>query len=291
MIEELKKQECYLKERVNKLEVISAEEQADVDRLEGRSLAAFFYYVIGKKDQQLDKERQEAYGARVMYDAAFQEWEAAKADLSRYEKEYEALQGCERQYEKTMKEKMAAVKATGGAESERILELEERLSFVQSQKKEIVEAIREGEAAWDITDRILESLDSAEGWGTWDLLGGDFLAGLEKHSHLDAAQEAVEQLQSRLRKFKTELSDVMIDADMQVNVEGFLRFADLFFDGLFLDWTVLNQISESQDQVQNVRNQISALLSRLKEKLSALEDEELEGKRKLDYLVLEARLS
>ena len=31
-----------------------------MDRLEGHSLAAFFYQVIGKMDEKLDKERQEA---------------------------------------------------------------------------------------------------------------------------------------------------------------------------------------------------------------------------------------
>ena len=47
--------------RLKKLEKSKLAEQADVDRLEGHSLAAFFYQVIGKMDEKLDKERQEAY--------------------------------------------------------------------------------------------------------------------------------------------------------------------------------------------------------------------------------------
>ena len=38
-----------------------------------RSLAAFFYHAVGRLDEQLDKERQEAYAAQVKYDAAAQE--------------------------------------------------------------------------------------------------------------------------------------------------------------------------------------------------------------------------
>ena len=48
------------------LDVYKRQEQADVDRLEGHSLATFFYQVIGKMDEKLDKERQEAYAARVI---------------------------------------------------------------------------------------------------------------------------------------------------------------------------------------------------------------------------------
>ena len=67
MIKELRNQRDSLTAQVRELESIKLEEQADVDRLEGRSLAAFFYNVIGKMDEQLDKESQEAYAARVKY--------------------------------------------------------------------------------------------------------------------------------------------------------------------------------------------------------------------------------
>ena len=57
MVKELRSQRDLLVAQVRELESIKLEEQADVDRLEGRSLSAFFYNVIGKMDEQLDKER------------------------------------------------------------------------------------------------------------------------------------------------------------------------------------------------------------------------------------------
>ena len=67
----------------------------------------------------------------------------------------------------------------------------------------------------------------------------------------------------KLRRFKTELADIDIHADMQVSIDGFLRFADYFFDGLFADWAVGDKISESQSSVQKVKGQISSALSKL----------------------------
>ena len=75
MLRELRGQQAALSARVRELDAVKRKEQVDVDRLEGRSLAAFFYNVIGKMDERLDKERQEAYAARVKYDAAARELE------------------------------------------------------------------------------------------------------------------------------------------------------------------------------------------------------------------------
>lgn len=290
MIKELRNQRDSLTAQVRELESIKLEEQADVDRLEGRSLAAFFYNVIGKMDEQLDKERQEAYAARVKYDAAARELEGVEADLRLYESELSALRGCEHRYDEVLKEKADAIKAAGGSNGEEILKLEERNAFLESQKKELQEAISAGNAALSTTQQVLSSLDSAEGWGTWDLFGGGLVADLAKHSHLDEAQGAIEQLQSQLRRFKTELADVTIQTDMQVNVDGFLRFADYFFDGLFADWAVLDKINQSQSQVQNTKSQIASVLSRLDSMMRTLEQEQVQIKSKLDTLVRDAQL-
>ena len=288
MLKELRSQRDTIAARVQELEAIKMDEQADVDRLEGRSLASFFYNVIGKMDERLNKEREEAYAARVKYDAAARELEAIDGDIQRCESELSGLRGCEREYEATLREKANAVKSAGGARAEEILKLEERHAYLESQKKELREAISAGNSARSTAESVLSSLDSAEGWGTWDLLGGGLLADMAKHSHLDEAQGAIERLQSQLRRFKTELADVTIHADMQVNVDGFLRFADYFFDGLFADWAVMDKISQSQSQVQSTKNQIDSVLSRLNSMMSAAEREQAQTKSKLDALVLEA---
>ena len=37
---------------------------------------------------------------------------------------------------------------------------------------------------------------------------------------------------------------------MQVSIDGFMRFADYFFDGFFVDWMVLDRIQQSTEQVK-----------------------------------------
>lgn len=282
---ELRTQRDTYRLRAQELEQSFQQEQADVDRLEGRSLSAFFYNVIGKMDEKLTQEKQEAYAARVKYDAAARELAGIEEDLHRCEAELESLQGCESRYEAVLKEKIQAVKKAGGDVAEQILKLEERTAYLESQKRELEEAVSAGRAALTTADQIAGSLDSAEGWGTWDLFGGGLISDLAKHSHLDDAQASVEFLQSQLRRFKTELSDVTISADFQVNIDGFLRVADYLFDGIFADWTVLDQIHQSQAQIQDTRSQICNVLDYLHALMDQAAAEQADLRHELEELV------
>lgn len=272
-IEELRAQRNIYAARAEELKQLLSDEQEDVERLEGRSLAAFFYHVIGKMDEKLAKERQEAYVARAKYDAAARELLGAEEDLKRCEEELAALRDCEDRYASVLQEKILAVKAAGGITAENILRLEEREGYLMSQKQELQEALDAGSAALACTDQILSELGSANDWGTWDLFGGGLITDLVKHSHLDEAQASVEALQTQLRRFKTELADVTIDANIQISVDGFLRVADYFFDGIFADWAVLDQIHQSQKQVQHTRNQICSVLDHLRALMEQTEAE------------------
>lgn len=281
---ELRIQRDTYRVRAQELEQRFREEQADVDRLEGRSLSAFFYNVIGKMDDKLTQEKQEAYAARVKYDAVARELAGIEEDLRRCETELESLQDCENHYEAVMNEKIQAVKGAGGHAAEQILKLEERTAYLENQKRELEEALAAGRAALTTTDQIAGSLDSAEGWGTWDLFGGGLISDLAKHSHLDDAQASVEFLQSQLRRFKTELADVTISADFQVNIDGFLRVADYLFDGIFADWTVLDQIHQSQEQIQNTRGQICNVLDYLQTLMDQTAAEKADLRREIEQL-------
>lgn len=283
--EELCSQRDTYTARAQELERIFREEQADVDRLEGRSLSAFFYQMIGKMDEKLAQEKQEAYAARVKYDAVARELAGIEADLQRCREELDGLRDCECRYAALLQEKTQAVKAAGGDVAEQILHLEERAAYLESQERELEEASAAGRDALATADQIADSLSSAEGWGTWDLLGGGMIADLAKHSHLDDAQASVEYLQSQLRRFKTELADVTIAADFQVSIDGFLRVADYLFDSIFVDWAVMDQIHQSQEQVQNTRDQICSVLNYLQTLMDQTTKERADVRHEIERLV------
>lgn len=263
MQEDLNQQWLELSGKAYELKTVMYNEQADVDQLEGRSLAAFFYNVIGKKDEKLDKERREAYAARVKYDAAARELQMVDSELARCREELERMRVYEKRFSELLEEKTKTLRSNNRDASEKIFSKEQVLGDLDSRILEIREAQTAGKKALCCADRVMARLNEAEEYGTWDLIGGGLIAGLAKHESLDEAQEEVESLQVELRRFKTELTDVSIDADLRVNMEGSLKFADFFFDGIFTDWSVQETIKDSQSRVNKVMDQIKGVLVRL----------------------------
>ena len=272
---------------VAQLEKIKNSEQKDVDRLEGGSLAAFFYNVVGKMDEKLTKEKEEAYKAAVKYETAKEELDSVKSEILRREEAVKALQGCEVVYQTAFEEKLREVRTSGTAVAEQVMAVEEKLYQQECQKKELDEAILAGKQALSTVNAVLDSLDDAEGWATWDTFGGGgLLTDMMTHSQLDDAQEKINRLQVELRQLKTELADVEIHADIQVQLEEFLKFADWFFDGLFADWTVMDRIDESIGQVKHTKSEILAVIGKLEMKLESVEPKVLKLKEEREKLVL-----
>lgn len=263
MVDDLRKQQAELSDKAAQLKQVMLREQKDVDRLERGSLAAFFYEIIGKKDDKLTKEKQEAYAARVKYDATVRELDAVENSLRHSETELAELQGCQAAYDQLLQIVLDALKAAHGSAGTEIVRLENTIALLNSQLKEIGEAQSAGQTAMAAADRVLVHLDEADDWGTWDLFGGGLLANIAKYDALDTAQREVEHLQVLLRTFKTELVDISIDSNIQAGVTGFLSFADIFFDGLFADWAVMEQIGQAIRQVNQTKTQINNVLDRL----------------------------
>lgn len=285
VLKTLRKQQEELEEKVAELECKKWKEQADVECMEKRSLTNFFYYVVGKMDEKLTAERQEAYQAAVSYDVACKELEAVKKDIKRYELEYGKVHRSEEQYQLVLKEKIEALKLTGTPEADEIQQLEEKITRLATQEKEIQEAISAGKSAKYMVESIMSSLSGAEGWGTWDLLGGGLIADISKYGYLEEAQYQVEKLQIALRRFQTELEDVQLQLNASVNIDGFLRFADYFLDGLVADWLVLEKINASQLRVRDTSNKLEQVLTRLNAMLKKVNEEQAVLKGELNGLV------
>lgn len=286
-LEELNNQRRVFDRKVLELQVEHRSEQDDVDKLEGRSLANYFFRIIGKMDEKLDEEYRQVAEAKVKLEAAERQLAAVDDRIREVQAQIRELYGCESAYTAALEKKRAEVKSSGAPVGEEILGIEEKIAFLESQKTEISEALSAGHSARGVADSVLSELDKAEGWNTFDMIGGGgIITHVAKHNHLDRAQDMIEYLQGKLCTFKSELADINVQANMQVNVDGFLRFADYFFDGLFVDWTIGGQIRESRDSVYEVRQQIDTAINKLYS-LEKATDREIEGLRaKIEELVV-----
>jgi hypothetical protein len=231
-------------------------EQVDVERLEKLSLAGLFYAVLGSKEQQMEKERQEMLAAQLKYQQAKADADALRSEQESIERELRALGGVDREYTSLLAEKETLLRQGSPQTSAELLRLSEEIAGKNAQRREIEEAIAAAKDVLGSLDEVIGSLESAEGWGTWDMLGGGFLVTAAKHSRIDEARDGVHAVQAKLNRFTRELADVQRSADIRIDISALEGFADFFFDGLLMDWIVQSKIADSLHQTRQAKAQV-----------------------------------
>ena len=286
-LESLYRQRKELGEREAELRSRRVEEQDDVDRLEGRSLARYFYTLLGSLDEKLDAERAGARAAAVEHDAVLAELEDVNAAVGEAEGELAGLSGCEERYDKAVSAKAEYLKKSGSPLADRLRGIEKRAAYNERQTRETDEAIRAGEAACAAAERVVKSLSSASTWSTIDIFSDSFLADVVKYGRIDDAQRAMEQLRIALRRFGTELADV--GGRLETGMGDLLTFADIFFDNIFTDFAVSSRINRALYEAREVEERGQRSLSSLHALRGRLETEAAELEKEYEGLVTSAQ--
>lgn len=290
MADELRAQQTVLQQKVTMLEQKMILEKKDVERLEGKSLVAFYYHAFGKMNEKLEGERREYYAARVKYDAAVRELKAVELDLECTEEDLLDLKDCEQRYVKAMAEKRKAIETSGTEQSRVFLEKEQDLNFLKGQERELEEAIAAGTAALRVANDVVLSLKHMEGLGLIDRLGSTFLADMAKREVLDDVQKNVEQLQIQLQKFNKELADVKLRDNLAVGMGKLLKFTDTYFDNLLTVKTPADRVKESIRKVDETRDLILGMLRQLQTRMEEVRHRQVSIDAELNQLILSAEL-
>ncbi|MHA7581515.1 hypothetical protein ACX12E_14120 [Paenibacillus vandeheii] len=273
-LEKLNQEEAEWKTKVQQRLVHLQKEQNDVDRLNSMTLSAFFYHLIGKKEDRLEKEELELMESKAAYDTACQmltdiqeQRSQVQQELDRqreyqfWQSDYKVLWG---QKENDLLEK--------DAELQQMAEDREHLS---GEIQELNEADREGQYLLLALERAEKALSSAGNWGVYDMMGGGVISTHIKRSRMDDAQDAIMDAGRRLRRFQKELEDVRMAVNTELHLGGLLSFADYFFDNLFVDWMVQDKIRNAETQVKDglraVRSTLLLLNSEIRERREKLE--------------------
>ncbi|MDD2971171.1 MAG: hypothetical protein PHE02_03435 [Lachnospiraceae bacterium] len=133
----------------------------------------------------------------------------------------------------------------------------------EEQLRELREAINAGNQALVYLNNAKKELSSASSFGIADMLGFDFIGGFGKHMKIDNARREIELAKNQIGVFQRELRDVSTLQDFQVDIGGFLTFADFFFDGLIADWFVQSKISQAKKQVDTGIYNVNRILNEL----------------------------
>lgn len=285
-LDDLRAQYEERKARVEETARLLTKEREDVEKLEKGGLRALLLSLTGDREVRLSQERREELAARLQYDQAQRDLEDLDGRIGVLLREKDGLRIDRIRRDALLEEKGELLKALGGETGARLARLDQQLDELEHQRREVGEAISAGRTAESALSAVLNSLDSAEDWGTWDMLGGGLLTTMAKHGHLDDARAGIGWAQQCLSRFRTELADVRDMELPQVQVGEFATFADYFFDGIFVDWYIQSRINDAQRGVEAVDSRVCEVLNRLQWMDQELAEEQDGLKREREGLLL-----
>ena len=240
-------------------------EQADVDALEGNGLAALFYAAIGRREEKLDKEKVEAYQAAAHHDAAKMQLTSAQREREVRQAELNQLGDVNANYEAAYRAKLDWLRQNDPVHGAEIARLEAEKLACDDRRREIAEAIEAGRTALALTMQMRETLYDAQSLSAYNVWGNNRVFAREKtYEKLLEARNVLQDLQNALSKFRTELSDVWENqVDIPEMQDGLLDFIDVFYDGLFADWTNFDRIQESRTTIKELCDRIEIAQEKL----------------------------
>ena len=259
-----------MESKLPELEQSVQNEQADVDRMESGGITSFVYGLLGRQEEKLEKERQEAKLARDQYQAALSTLQELHRQKELLSDSIAQLGNVQQEYQRRYDLEREKILGGAGPSGVRLRQLEEDGRQLRSLEQELIEARDAGDAVMDQIDRIRKSLGSASTWGTIDLFTDGFFADVAKYSHMDDAQAEMQELNRLLRQFSKELQDVDTHANLSADIGSGMRFADFFFDGFFTDAMALSRIDRVKNQVEDIASQVQRHLDTVSRRLSSV---------------------
>ncbi|HEY8422545.1 MAG TPA: hypothetical protein VIL05_12540 [Thermoclostridium sp.] len=238
----------------------------DVEQLKNSSFSAFLLKIVGKYEGRLEKEEQEIIAAKLEYDRAYQKVGELEKELGELENRIIDLKKQELIYETEVKKREQMLLSQMDTEkSKQYMKLEQEREFIQRQIVEINEAIQAANRARITARTVMEHLESAENWATYDVwFKGGIISHMAKYDHIDQAEADFNRLSSQLRDLRKELSDINVyEAPGLAEIDSATRAIDFWFDNIFTDLSVRNRIRDNMDQVRNVYGKLARVITNI----------------------------
>jgi len=265
------------------METTLAKEQRDVETLESEGLTSMFRKFIGDREEKLEKEREEYLRASLRFNELFKSVELIRFELDLLSKKEQSQDTVARRVETLI-----------AYREKELLDLDPKIALVlkginqQADKLhkysvQVEEAHAAGMRALELVRGCEQNLIEAQLMGQRDMWGSKYHGtGHRKHDAIDRARDLAYRSRHELIRFGNELQDVFkgMQLDVNMTIEDFGRFTDVFFDNLITDYLIQQKISKSLVNVNGTRQRLDYIMLSvdsergvIREKLERLEEE------------------
>lgn len=204
-----------LNERLRREKLNLEYEQSDVEALESNTLKSFFYTAIGKKEERLMKEEDEAEEAKEQYEGTLKELEQVNARIKRIEIELRNLKWAERDYKKLVEDLSARVKELApkmtNVDAIALESIQKELAEQNRNQAYYTELIEEGEKLIFYIQLVRDSLQEMLDEDRMGTVFGEYAAEKEAKERRKLVEMQAQRLKDCLAKGVQFTNDYSID--------------------------------------------------------------------------------
>ncbi len=272
-----KKRLAEEKDKLNILEQKLNKEYKEYKKLENLSVVSIISSIKGNKTEKLEKEKQEYLAAKLEFENAKENVSLIRERIDFISNELKSNdeESIEKEYQEIIKEKENLILSEGNKHSEEFMGLIELITDLDTKIKELKEAVDAGEAVNTNFTKIIQILDSAQKWGTLDVLGGGLTSTYIKHQKISEANSFVNKSKFLMKNYIKELDDVDFNSDIKdmLKFSDFEMAADFLLDNFIVDFIVLEKIRSAIDKVKRKKDEINKIQDSLKSQLNELKNQ------------------
>lgn len=237
----------------------------DIEKLEKLSLKGLFHKVLGSKEEQIEKERQEYLQVSLKYDEAKKSVELLEYEQKILNNKVVNIDLLRKNVEALVEAREAELIKTKTTRGSEILVILQQIDQLVAQVGNLKHVKKNAQQALSMLDKMLSHLHKARDWGHWDMSGRKRDAAYFKHSSIDKAKELSYRVKHLLVRFKEDLRTIYgpNGVDFSIHFSSFNRFTDVFFDNLISDWIIQQKIQHALSNVANVRDRVMRILQSL----------------------------
>ncbi len=136
--------------------------------------------------------------------------------------------------------------------------------YTRENLKQLDLAIEAGNKVLDCLERAKKQLNYIQSQGVFERISRGIFRKIKWNSKKIAeANETIQKAKDLLIIFQRRLRYVEVSAKLKIEIEGFVTFADFFFDSLLANWYAQSRLQKSVDEVEDAIRQISDILEKL----------------------------
>lgn len=194
-------------------------------------------------------------------------------DINFYKEQIDNYHSLDSDYDDLVKKRRNLILSKNDTRAHGLRDCLDKISEREQNIKNAKESILACDRALSSLERAVKSLESARGWGMWDIAGGGFLATAAKHSRINDMRREIKNAEKEISALNASLSRVNLPSNIDVEIGAFATFADYFFDGLVADLFVQSKIRGSLNKLRDTYDKINRIQSALQTRLGDLNRE------------------